>query len=49
MKAVGWIISIIILLIVAMIVITVFSQFDLLQARINKGIGSTSDSSDLLR
>lgn len=49
MKTVGWIISIIILLIVAMIVTTVLLQFDLLQARINKGIGSTSDTSNLRR
>lgn len=47
MKAVGWIITVIILLIVVMILTTVFFQFDLLQARINKGIGSTSDPPSL--
>ena len=43
MKTVGWTLLIVVFIVLAMLLVTIVSQADLLQTRVNQGIGSSTD------
>lgn len=49
MKTIGWTLMIIGFLIMAMLLLTIFSQTDLLQTRARQGIGTQVGEEELLR
>jgi len=44
MKTIGWTLLIVVFILLAMILVTIASQADLLQTRVQQGIGSSADT-----